>query len=129
MSYSYDPETDTILLELHGGFDGLFGISITPMSEGSEMGFNSIKELLDTARISINLYQFLDENTTGVRNTEQEIQLDKIARDVISDLFTECFDEAGGKQSQINFYFRLHQADDVFDLKSKDWISIYDLYE
>ncbi|MBA4601719.1 hypothetical protein [Thermoactinomyces mirandus] len=44
-SYQFPAETDTILFEVHSGGYGLYGISITPMSEGEECNYD-VKKLL-----------------------------------------------------------------------------------
>lgn len=127
-SYRYASTVDTILFEIHGGFNGLFNISITPMVEGEEYGYEKISDLLDKVNFDVELQQILhsDENDTYKRKKRE---LNEIAPDMIFQFFIECFEEAGGNQIPYRCYLRHHEADDVFDLKNKSWLIIDELYE
>jgi len=127
-SYRYASTVDTILFEIHGGFNGLFNISITPMVEGEEYGYEKIRDLLIKVNFEVNLQPILhsDDNDTYKK---KKTELNDIAPNYIFQLFTECFEEADGNQIPYRFYLRHHEADDVIDLKNKSWLIIDDLYE
>jgi hypothetical protein len=127
LSYNFLPRTDTVLFEVHSVGYGVFDISITPMSKGEEMAYETIQTLLDEVQFEIDLEQFLDQDDENYRQKRKE--LNKIAFDLLIPFFIECFGKASNKQSNIKFYLRRHQADEVFDLQNKTWLEIEDLYE
>jgi hypothetical protein len=127
-SYRFAQEIDTILFEIHGGFNGLFNISITPMVEGEEFGYEKIRDLLRKVNFEVNLQPILDSDDDDTYK-EKNRKLNEIAPDMIFQFFVDCYEEANGNQIPYHCYLRHHEADDVFDLKNKSWLIIDDLYE
>ncbi|MGA8942965.1 MAG: hypothetical protein WB502_09660 [Thermoactinomyces sp.] len=121
------PEPDMVLFEVHNIGYGAYDISITPMSNGEEIGYNRIKNLLREVQFEIDLGQFLNQDNENYRQDRKE--LNQIAFNLIFPFFSECFDEAGQKPSCIQYYIRNHEADDVFNLQNKTWVKIEDLYK
>lgn len=127
LSYPFSPRIDTVLWEVHSIGYGVFDISITPMSNGEEMPFDSIQPLSDEVHFEIDLGSFLNEEDEDYRQKRKE--LINISFDLIIPFFVECFEKAKSKQTNNKFYLRRFQADKVFDLQRKAWIQIEDLYE
>ncbi|MBA4550597.1 hypothetical protein H1043_02270 [Thermoactinomyces vulgaris] len=126
LSYQFPPETDTVLFEVHSGEYGIYGISITPMSDGEEINYSRIQTLLDEVQIRIKLDQFIDPNDDYINQIDR---LDHIMFELIIPFFSKCFDKATNRPPRIQFYIRTHEADDVFNLQNKTWVEIEDLYE
>lgn len=126
-TYDFDPEVDVVLFEVHSIGYGAYDISITPMSNGEEIGYNRIESLLREVHFEIDLEQFLNQDDENYRQVRKE--LNQIAFNLILLFFSECFDEAGQKPSHIQYYIRTHEADNVFNLQDKTWVEIEDLYE
>ncbi|MBA4601722.1 hypothetical protein [Thermoactinomyces mirandus] len=132
LSYDFPPETDTVLFEVHSGGYGVFGISITPMTKGEEMGYDSIETLLRKTHFEIDLEQFLDldnDKPYDEKYMDKLGNLKKIVFNLIIPFFSECFHKARYIPPHIQFYIRTHESDDVFNLQNKTWVEIEDLYE
>ncbi|MBA4601725.1 hypothetical protein [Thermoactinomyces mirandus] len=125
-SFHFPAETDTILFEVHSGGYGLYGISMTPMSDGEEINYSRIQTLLDEVQTRIKLDQFIDPNDDYINRIDR---LDHIMFELIIPFFSECFDKATNRPSHIQYFIRTHEANDVFNLQNKTWVEIEDLYE
>jgi len=128
-SYPYHPRTQMVLFEIHGN-TGLFAISVTPFVHLGEQIFeNADEESVDDLRmkwVSIKAYQE-DENWDDDVYDDLVDEMDEYAVEQIISLFNECFKEAGGVHTHIQYYLQGQSRASVLDLKNNIWIRTQDL--